>query len=35
MHCQGIKEREMTSLLYQLVGQFIKDDEINECKTNC
>lgn len=25
---------EMTTLLYQLVGQFIKEDEINECKTN-
>ena len=25
---------EMTALLYQLVGRFIKEDEINECKTN-
>ena len=25
---------EMAKLFYQLVGQFIKEDEINECKTN-
>ena len=25
---------EMTTLIYQLVGRFIKEDEINECKTN-
>ena len=25
---------EMTTLLYQLVGQCIREDEINECKTN-
>ena len=31
MHCLL---EEMTTLLYQLVGQFIKEDEINECKTN-
>ena len=24
----------MTTLLYQLVGRFIKEDEVNECKTN-
>ena len=24
----------MTTLLYQLVRQFMKEDEINECKTN-
>ena len=31
VHCLLEK---MTTLLYQLVGRFIKEDEINECKTN-
>ena len=25
---------EMTTLFYQFVGQFIKEDEMSECKTN-
>ena len=31
MHCLL---EEMAKLFYQLVGQFIKEDETNECKTN-